>query len=413
VPGKLSMTNDDYRSLTWGMVDPIVKTASTSPTSSSYLKGFSKGFPSGWVNPDPAHLVADATADINFVEFYWADFLRNRIVWNNQLPGCGLDATDPACSGRKNLIAAPISFFAAVANGIALARSESYFDQFGRTLSDYLATDFSANTRTWASASIQNGLASGKSSFHMYLLDDSSVKGDIAPSSLDTVTNSLHIDTTVGQVIAGSIRNFASIDINRGATIETKWKETPALMRFLGTNPETALVIPAGTGAVTFAGMNTYPGTTTVAAGKLIVSSKGAISSKSKLEVLSGAMLFNDGRISVGSYDQQGNAALSMALNERGEVGPLIVAGTANLNGTLNLRNGSKKWIRGRTYKLLTAGSIKGVFTDVTADLNLNPRLRYGKKAVTMTLEAKKSKRSTSLSNQIGAKQATELNAAI
>ena len=391
VPGKSSMTNDDYRSLTWGMVDPIVKTAATAPNSTSYLKGFSKGFPANWINPDPANLHPDTAEDINFVEFYWADFLRNRIVWNDTIAACALDTSDAACNGKKNLIAAPVSFFAAVANGIALARSEVYRDQYGRTLSDYLTVSASANTRIWASASIQNGLASGTQTYHMYLLDDSTVRGDIAPSALTAVSNQLHIDTTTGQTISGSLMNFSSVGINLGSSIDTKWKDSAALRKFLGVNPETTLIIPAGTGTVTFAGANTYPGTTTVGAGKLVIASKGAITNTSGITVMSGAMLENHGQVNAGSYTQLAGASLGIATNAGGKVTPLTISGNANLDGTLTLRPGAKKWSSGLTYTVLTAGMIKGVFTGITGyEKPLTPKLTYGENSVTLTLVRKR-----------------------
>jgi autotransporter-associated beta strand protein len=391
VPGKSSMSNDVYRSLTWGMVDPIVKTATTTPTSTAYLKGFSKGFPSNWINPDPVNLNPNTAEDINFVEFYWADFLRNRIVWNDNLSGCALDSNDAACAGKKNLIAAPVSFLAAVANGIALARSEVYRDQYGRTLNDYLTGNNSANTRTWASASIQNGLASGTQTYHMYLLDDSTVRGDIAPSALATVSNKLHIDTTAGQTISGALMNFASVDINLSSSIDTKWKDSAAIRKFLGVNPETTLIIPAGTGTVTFAGVNTYPGTTTVGAGKLVIASKGAITNTSGITMMSGAMLENHGQVNAGSYTQLAGASLGIATNAGGKVAPLTISGNANLDGTLTLRPGAKKWSSGVTYTVLTAGTIKGVFTGITGyEKPLTPKLTYGENSVTLTLVRKR-----------------------
>ena len=391
VPGKSSMTNDDYRSLTWGMVDPIVKSASTTTTSTSYLKGFSKGFPSGWVSPDPVGIHPNTADDINFVEFYWADFLRNRVVWNNAAPGCALDSSDVACAGKKNLIAAPVSFFAAVANGIALARSEVYRDQYGRTLNDYLSASYSANTRTWASASIQNGLAKGASSFHMYLLDDSTVRGDITPSALVTVNNQLHIDTSAGQIIDGAIMNFASVDINLGTTLGTKWKDTAALQTYLGMNPESILTIPAGNGTVTFAGVNTYAGTTTIGAGRLVVADTGAITHCASVVVMSGAALENHGQINIGEYRQQSGASLSITTDAQGKVYPFTISGTANLDGSLALTPGAKKWTSGTTYTVLTADTINGKFSEVTGYGKwLIPKLTYGKHSVTLTLARKR-----------------------
>lgn len=56
--------------------------------------------------------------DINFVEFHWAAFLGNRIVWDNSKQGSPSGSTNCDAS----VIAASLSFFAAVANFIALAQ---------------------------------------------------------------------------------------------------------------------------------------------------------------------------------------------------------------------------------------------------------------------------------------------------
>jgi autotransporter-associated beta strand protein len=221
----------------------------------------------------------------------------------------------------------------------------------------------------------------------MYLLDNSSIKGDITPSALETVSNRLHIDTTAGQVIVGALKNFAAVDINRGSSIETKWKETPAIQQYLGVNPETSLVIEPGTGAVTFAGINTYAGPTTVAAGKLIIAPSGELSGSASLEVMPTATLQNDGKVSVGSYTQQSNATLSITPNASGQIHPVSVTGTARLGGTLVLGKGSKNWTPGVTYTLLKAGDIQGTFSVVTSEAKLKPTLKYGRNTVTVSFK--------------------------
>jgi autotransporter-associated beta strand protein len=278
VPGKTSMTNDDMRSVTWGMADGI--TAGN--------KGYSKTNSLSPLAVQP---------DVNFVEFYWADFLRNRVTFDNSKSGSALG------SGKAdaNLISAPTSFFAAVANGTALAKSEVYKDQYGRSLNDYAnAADLtnSANTLTWAGASIKNGLAKSTGQYNMYLLDDSTVQGDITPSAKST--NKLHIDTTTGQIIGGKIQNFSSVDINKGSSIAVTWKDA-ALQ-----SQNSTVSVAAGTGKVVFANANNYTGTTNIGAGTLEVSNTGSIDNSSQVTVDAGATLINNGTIGGGGVTVSG-----------------------------------------------------------------------------------------------------------
>jgi len=240
--GGTVMSNDVYRSLTWGMVDGIVSTAST--ISNSKIKGYDKVNSLSTLSSQP---------DINFVEFYWADFLRNRVVWNDNAA---------IIAGNENLISAPLSFYLATANGIALAKSELYKDQFGRSLQDYKdTTRFTTNTTTWAGASVKNGLAVAGDTYNMYLTDDASITGDIIPSGLDGVTNKLTINTGTGMSISGALVNFASISINTGGSLKIDWNDNAvntgtALAAIRDQNK--TLTIPAGTANVQFSGDNDY-----------------------------------------------------------------------------------------------------------------------------------------------------------
>jgi autotransporter-associated beta strand protein len=284
VPGKSSMTNDDMRSVTWGMADGIT----------NGMKGYSK---TNSLSP------LAAQPDINFVEFYWADYLRNRVVFDNSKSGSALG------SGKAdaNLISAPTSFFAAVANGTALAKSEVYKDQYGRSLSDYNNASFGTNTQTWAGASIKNGQAKSTDTYHMYSLDDSRVQGDITPSAKST--NHLHIDTTTGQVIDGKIQNFASVNINKGSTINVTWKDAVLQPQ------NSTLTIAAGTGKVTFTANNNYTGATNIGAGTLEVSNTGSIDNSSLVTVDAGAMLINHGTIGGGGVVGRGTIGGSGVFN--------------------------------------------------------------------------------------------------
>jgi autotransporter-associated beta strand protein len=424
VPGNLgssAMTNDNYRSLTWGLADGILKSATDS--AGKGIKGFSKANSLSPLTPQP---------DINFVEFFWADFLRNRVVWTDTAAGTALgsDASvyNTAANGQANLIGAPISFFAAVANGTALAKSEVYRDQYGRSIADYTGAAYSDNARSWATSSIANGLAKKGDNYHMYLLDNSTVAGDLTPSALDGVTNTLHVDTTAGQTVAGALKNFTTIQVNAGASISTTWKDSlPAL-------PNSLLTIPAGTGAVVFTGANdyaklatlaisagtleinnpadatlpavltgsggfiksgtktltlsgtsTFTGATTVKAGTLLVSGKLA---GSKVALSQGASLTGTGTVGAttnaglvapggtgigaltiaGDFTQAPTGVLNLQVGgaAAGQYDTLVVQGAAHLGGSLVLENINGYVPRdGDAYNFISATSIDGAFTSV------------------------------------------------
>src|SRR5206468_2855117 len=135
--------------------------------------------------------------------------------------------------------------FTAVANGIALARSEVYQDEYGRHLIDYTnAALFPPNTVNWANGSRSNGLALATDTYNMYLRNDSTIVGDITPTALST--NILRIDTASALTVTNTLQNFRSVIINGGHTVKTTWKDA--------TVSNTSLRLPAGTGVVTFNG---------------------------------------------------------------------------------------------------------------------------------------------------------------
>ena len=122
--------------------------------------------------------------------------------------------------------------------------------------------------------------------YNMFVLDDSFIQGDITPSALSAANNKLHIDTTSGQTIAGVIANFgASVDINKGSSIATQWKDAalnkPAF--------NSTLTIAAGTGTVTLTAANTYTGATNLGAGKLVLTGAGSIGQSSVITISAGA----------------------------------------------------------------------------------------------------------------------------
>lgn len=294
-PGTVSMGNDLYRSLTWASVDAIVKTATS--VSGSKIAGYKK--------VDSTSLLS-AQPDVNFVEFFWADFLRNRVVWN-----------DSAKVTSENLLNAPASFYAAAANAIALSKSELYLDQNGRSLLDYTDDSFSANTKTWAKASIKNGLAAAGDTYNLFLSDDASVQGDIMASGVDGVTTKLNINTGSLITVSGALKNLSSIVINQGATMTIDWKD--AAVNAVAQNK--SLSIAAGTGNVIFAGDNDYSKleTLVIQAGELAIDTSSSTNTPGPEinAVISGA----------GSLRKVGNA-------------PLIVSGANTLAGGFGLDEG-------------------------------------------------------------------------
>lgn len=294
-PGTVSMGNDLYRSLTWASVDAVVKTATSA--SGAKIAGYKK--------VDSTSLLS-AQPDVNFVEFFWGDFLRNRVVWN-----------DSAKITSANILNAPVSFFAAAANAIALSKSELYVDENGRSLLDYTGDSFSTNTKTWANASIKNGLAAAGDTYNVFLSDDAYVQGDIIASGVDGVTTKLSINTGSLLTVSGALKNFSAIAINQGATMSIDWKDAAVN----GMTQNKSLLIAAGTGGVIFAGDNDYSKleSLVIQAGELAIDTSNSTNTAGPEinAVISGG----------GSLRKVGNA-------------PLILSGANTLAGGLSLDEG-------------------------------------------------------------------------
>ena len=289
--GAMAMAPSTYRSLAWGMVDAVVVSATNS---SGKIAGFKKTAPG-------------ASADINFVEFYWADYLRRRVVWDDTLLGFPLTSTN----SNSNLISAPLSFFTAVANGIALARSQAYRDEHGRGIFDYTnATVFPPNTVGWARGSLSNGLAGAADTYPLYLRDDSTIIGAIQPSALST--NILHIDTIAGLTVTQTLQNIRTILVNAGGTLRTSWKDAA---------PNTTLTWPAGTGLVTVPGTNFVATNTILGGGALAL----------------GGVLHGNLQVTNGVLQGSGSVNGSVTISDRGTLAPGEFIGTLTVNGALTL----------------------------------------------------------------------------
>jgi len=292
--GAIAMLSSPYRGLTWGLADGILMSAWDN--TGKKIGGYKKAAPG-------------SSVDINFVEFYWADFLRNRIVWNDAKTGSPYGSTN----GDGNLISAPLSFFAAVANGTAFARSEVYRDQYGRKLTDYTNSAlFNPNTVNWANGSYSNGLAVTTDTYHLYLLDDSTVAGDIAPSARST--NILHINTTAGLSVTNNLLNLRTLLINDGPQLATSWKDS--------TVPNSTLRFPAGTGVVELPGNVSVAGNTIVNNGALMVDG-----------VLSSSLV----TVAGGSLDGIGTVNGAVSVLPGGTLSPGASMAALTINGPLTL----------------------------------------------------------------------------
>ena len=295
--GVIAMFNSTLRSLTWALADGVV--ASATDGLGKKIVGYKKSAPGSAV-------------DINFVEFYWADYLRHRLSWDDTKSGSPVTVTN----SDGSVIQAPLGFFAATANGIALARSEVFRDQHGRRLINYTNTGlFTPNTVNWARGSLSNGLAVATDTYHLYLLDDSDIIGDISPSLLST--NVLHINTTSGRTLSNAVVGLTTLLLNDGPQLKTSWKDV--------TVSNTTLRIPAGKGVVTLPGNLRVVQNTILSGGGLVVN--GSLSNA--------ALLVNSGTLS-GSGVVRGSVTLGVGgtLAPGGDaVAAITLQGDVKLNG--------------------------------------------------------------------------------
>jgi phosphodiesterase/alkaline phosphatase D-like protein/2',3'-cyclic-nucleotide 2'-phosphodiesterase (5'-nucleotidase family) len=295
--GVLAMFNSPYRSLTWGLADGIVLSALDA--SNKKIPGYKKSAPG-------------SSVDINFVEFYWGDFLRDRVVWDDTKTG----SPQGAAAGDASVISAPLGFFAAVANGIALARSEVYRDHYGRRLTDYTnATVFSATTVSWAHGSYSNGLAKATDTYHLYLQDDSGINGDISPSAL--ATNILHVNTSAGLTLSNALLNIRTLLINDGPGLAISWKDA--------TVPNSTLRFPAGTGAVTL------PGSATIATATVVSNGTFEVAGTLTSPVLT---------IAGGTLAGSGTVRGAVNVGPAGAIASAPTTGTLTIQGPLTLAGG-------------------------------------------------------------------------
>lgn len=355
--GAIAMTPSPYRSLTWALADGVIQSASDS--AGKKIVGYKKSAPG-------------SSVDINFVEFFWADYMRHRIVWDDTLTGSPLGSSN----GDASATAAPLSFFTAVANGIALAKSQAYLDEYGRNLTNYTnSAVFAPNTVNWANGSLSNGLALPTDTYNLYLRDDSTIAGVISPPPLSA--NILHIDTVAGMTVTQTLENIRTIVVNAGGTLKTTWKDA--------TVSNTTLRLPAGSGVVTVTGNNFVAANTILGGGTLAVEGVLAGNVQVTNGVLQGHGTINGAVVSsasgtlapgasIGTLTINGSLALGgatvMEINRSGAtLASDLITGVSTLTygGTLTLVASGNPLGAGDAFKLFDAVSYSGAF----ASLNL------------------------------------------
>jgi hypothetical protein len=259
-------------------------------------------------------------------------------------------------NGDASVTAAPLSFFTAVANGIALARSEVYRDEYGRLITAYTnASLFPPITVNWAQGSISNGFAKSTDTYQMFIRNDSTIAGDVTPSALST--NVLHIDAATALTVTNLLTNFRTVIVNGGSTLNTTWKDA--------TVTNSTLTLPAGTATVTFNG--------TMSTGSLLVSA-GTLGGNG---VINGTVTVSPGATlapgsSVGKLTVNGAVALNgitaMELSKSGATrtnDAVVGITTLTMGGTLNVTTSGTALAGGDTFRLFNAASYAGIFAAV------------------------------------------------
>jgi len=147
-------------------------------------------------------------------------------------------------------------------------------------------------------------------------------------------------ETIAGLTVTGSAASSTHEVTNSSTTLSTLTLNSTTSREFSGIITGNLAIQKLGTNTVTFSGLNTYSGVTSVNAGTLSVTSAGALNGGGSVTVantatfnLLGAFLFNIGANGVNNS--------------------ITGTGTAHLNGTLNLNLASAAIANGNTWNLV------------------------------------------------------------
>lgn len=164
---------------------------------------------------------------------------------------------------------------------------------------------------------------------------------------------------TVAYVAVDATASSAAHEITNSSATASKLTldSSGANRTFSGIVTGNLAIEKLGSNAVTFSGVNTYTGNTTVGAGTFNVADGGALNGGTSLSVASGA-----------TFNLNTAATLQFNIGDNGVNNAITGAGTVNLNGIFNLNLASASLVAGNAWDLVEAtGTINRSGLQVTS----------------------------------------------
>jgi autotransporter-associated beta strand protein/YVTN family beta-propeller protein len=176
-----------------------------------------------------------------------------------------------------------------------------------------------------------------------------------------------------------------------GGTVDTNGYD----VEFSGEVSGVGGLTKTGTGKLTVSGANSYTGDTVVDAGTLEFTGNRTLG---VFEVKENAFLNVTGDLTLSN-----SSIYKLHANSLGESGKVAVTGTANLDGTVQVKaDSSGTWNETTDYEILSATAVNGTFDSVSSDLAfLDPTLSYEANKVNLTLTRNSTTYSTVANNSV------------